>query len=142
MIYEVMVQGTGMVYIKSTSADAAIKAAAMLTADDIAWDDDWRITGAFKRDKLESGRKIFDDEDVSIKKWKERMATTELTDKVLEEWWNMLEDVPMNPITECMEDEYMCWPAGTKREEIWRWFNKHHSKGVAYLLEGSSNRSW
>lgn len=55
-------------------------------------------------------------------------------DKAIESLWRLFEDVPMNPITECMEESFMGWPAGTHREEIWHWFDKNHSKGVYYLL--------
>ena len=40
----------------------------------------------------------------------------------------------MNPETECMEAPFLDFPAGTPREDIWRWFDERHSKGVAYLL--------
>ena len=55
-------------------------------------------------------------------------------DAELQELWEMFEDVPMNPETECMEEAFLGFPAGTHREEIWHWFNERHSKGVAYLL--------
>ena len=32
----------------------------------------------------------------------------------------------------------MGWGVGIHREEIWHWFDVRHSKGVAYLLYGSS----
>lgn len=59
-----------------------------------------------------------------------------LTDAEVEELWNALEDVPMNPETERMEKPFLIFPANTPREEIWNWFDRHHSKGVAYLLYG------
>ena len=55
-------------------------------------------------------------------------------DRELEKLWEQLEDVPMNPITECVEVPFLDFPAGTHREEIWHWFDERHSKGVAYLL--------
>lgn len=58
-------------------------------------------------------------------------------DKLVESLWKLFEDVPMNPETECMEESFMGWPAGTHREEIWHWFDEHHSKGVHYLLYGT-----
>lgn len=57
-------------------------------------------------------------------------------DEYLEELWAELEDVPMDPETERIEQEFFGWPTGTKREEIWHWFDKRHSKGIAYLLYG------
>lgn len=55
-------------------------------------------------------------------------------DVVLEELWARFGDVPMNPETECMEEEFLHFAVGTHREEIWHWFDHRHSKGVAYLL--------
>lgn len=55
-------------------------------------------------------------------------------DEVLEDAWEKLGDVPMNPATEELEEPFWGWPAGTPREEIWHWFDERHSKGIAYLL--------
>lgn len=55
-------------------------------------------------------------------------------DTELEELWDGLEDVPMNPETECIEQDYNIFPAGTSKEDIWKYFDKRHSKGVHYLL--------
>lgn len=57
-------------------------------------------------------------------------------DEELEELWAQFADVPMNPETERIEESFMGWGAGIHREEIWHWFDKRHSKGVAYLLYG------
>ena len=64
------------------------------------------------------------------------METLEERDKRLEELWGVFEDIPMDPETECMEEKFLCFPAGTHREEIWHWFDERHSRGVAYLLYG------
>ena len=63
-----------------------------------------------------------------------QMDTLENRDRVLEMMWNDLEDVPMNPETECIEEDYYCFPAGTNREEIWHWFDERYSRGVVHLL--------
>lgn len=55
-------------------------------------------------------------------------------DAELEELWAQFADVPMDPETERIEEEFMGWGPGIHREEIWGWFDKRHSKGVAYLL--------
>lgn len=59
-------------------------------------------------------------------------------DARLEDLWSQFADVPMNPETECIEAEFMGWGPGIHREEIWHWFDKRHSKGVAYLLYGDA----
>lgn len=60
-------------------------------------------------------------------------------DKELEALWNDLEDVPMDPITETIETDFLDFGAGTHREEIWKWFDERYSKGVYYLLYGQAN---
>ena len=57
-------------------------------------------------------------------------------DKELEKLWTQFADVPMNPETECMEEGFLSFPAGSHREDIWHWFDEQHSKGVVYLLYG------
>lgn len=57
-------------------------------------------------------------------------------DKHIEELWNRFADVPMNPETEKMEEQFLHFPAGTDREEIWHWFDLRYSRGVAALLYG------
>ena len=79
------------------------------------------------------------------------MDTLEERDRLLENYWTKLEDVPMNPETERIEecffnyprfdgDYYFSFPAGTDRLDIWRWFDERHSKGVAYLLTHETNK--
>lgn len=55
-------------------------------------------------------------------------------DKGIEELWEEFEDVPMDPETECMEEGFMHFPAGTPRKDIWEWFDQNHSRGIYYLL--------
>ena len=62
-------------------------------------------------------------------------------DTALEKLWEEFGDVPMNPETECMESPILDFPAGTFREDIWRWFDERHSKGVAYLMYGGTEPS-
>lgn len=58
-------------------------------------------------------------------------------DKKLEELWQELGDVLF------VEDEgkrlvlssdWLHFEPGTEREEIWKWFDKHHSNGVVWLM--------
>lgn len=68
----------------------------------------------------------------------DEIPTIEETDKELEKLWAEFEDVPMNPDTECIDEEFLGFPRETYRDEIWHWFDKRYSKGVAYLLYGGS----
>lgn len=59
-------------------------------------------------------------------------------DNELEELWTQFSDVPMGPDTECIEEAFGEFPAGTNREDIWHWFDERHSKGIAYLMYGGT----
>ena len=67
------------------------------------------------------------------------MKTIKERDMELERLWEELEDVPMDPETECIEEAFYIWPTGTDREEIWHWFDERYSKGVPYLLYGDGS---
>ena len=71
----------------------------------------------------------------------EEIDTLRERDKILEDLWTEFGDVPMNPETECMEQPFLGFPAGTHREDIWHWFDERHSKGVTYLLYGVDARA-
>lgn len=62
------------------------------------------------------------------------MDTLQKRDAELERLWAEFEDVPMNPETEEIEAPFLCFPAGTNREEVWEWFDERHSRGVAKLM--------
>ncbi len=54
-------------------------------------------------------------------------------DTILEYVWATLEDVNTDE-EECTEQDWFIFHAGTHREEIWEWFDKHYNMGVAGLL--------
>ena len=62
------------------------------------------------------------------------METIKERDEYLEQLWDVFADVPCDLETECIEEEFLGFPAGTHREEIWRWFDSRFSKGVVWLL--------
>lgn len=62
------------------------------------------------------------------------MSTLKQRDKLLEEKWLELEDVPVNPETEKLEAPFLHFPIGTDKEDIWHWFDERHSKGIIHLL--------
>lgn len=64
----------------------------------------------------------------------DEIPTLKERDEDIEDLWCQLEDVAMNPETECLEASFLGFPEGTHREEIWHWFDERHSKGVHYLL--------
>lgn len=64
------------------------------------------------------------------------MKTLRERDAELELLWQKFADVPINPDTEKIEEEFIGFPAGTDREDIWHWFDERHSRGVIYLILG------
>lgn len=50
--------------------------------------------------------------------------------------WQEFGDVPMDPITECIEEAWGSFPAGTHREEVWHWFEDTFHISVAKDLMG------
>lgn len=58
-----------------------------------------------------------------------------LDDEKLEYLWEEFGDVLIDD-DECILDDFLGFECGTHREEVWHWFDKHHSKGVAALMFG------
>lgn len=56
-----------------------------------------------------------------------------IDDSKIEKLWDSLTDVLLDD-NECLVSDWKLWKAGTNKEEIWMWFDKHHTKGVYYLL--------
>ncbi len=66
------------------------------------------------------------------------METLAARDLDLEKLWAELEDVPIDPDTEKLEENWFIFQRGTDKETVWHWFDERHSKGVAYLLYGGT----
>ena len=54
-------------------------------------------------------------------------------DELIEAMWNTLEDVNIDE-DECIEQNWFIFDIGTHREAIWHWFDRHHRKGVGWLI--------
>lgn len=52
------------------------------------------------------------------------------------ELWREFGDIPMNPNTECIEEEWNDFSIGTHREEIWHWFEETFNISVGKDLMG------
>lgn len=48
--------------------------------------------------------------------------------------WDEFGDVPMNPETEEIEEQWRQFPNGTNREYIWYWFEETFEISVADLM--------
>lgn len=62
-------------------------------------------------------------------------------DAVVFNLWMEFGDVPMNPTTECIECEWLDFPIGTHREEIWHWFEEKFNVSVAELMYNKGGKS-
>lgn len=60
----------------------------------------------------------------------------EKTMKKIKDLWVQFGEIPMNPETECIEEEWHGFPAGTFREDIWHWFEEKFNVSVAEDLMG------
>ncbi len=54
-------------------------------------------------------------------------------DTELEKLWNLFGEVSVNDDDET-EEEFLKFPEGTDRLEIWHWFDELYSKGVSELM--------
>ena len=70
----------------------------------------------------------------TIEERAKKLMTIKAQDALLEEPWGRLEDVPMDPGSETLEEGFMDFPQGTDREDLWHWFDERYSKGIAHLL--------
>lgn len=59
-----------------------------------------------------------------------------MNDYEIELMWKELTDVPFDEAENEMvlAEDWKQFSKGTSRDEIWEWFDKHHSKGVYHLL--------
>ena len=62
------------------------------------------------------------------------IETIQERDNELEDLWKLFGDVTMDSETECIEEQFLGFPKGTHREDVWRWFDERYSKGVYGLL--------
>lgn len=67
------------------------------------------------------------------------MDSLALRDAALEKLWREFGDLPFDEGTECVEEPFLGFPAGTHRDDVWHWFDERHSRGVHYLLYGDSD---
>lgn len=61
----------------------------------------------------------------------------DMVDEALEREWDELEDIPFSEDKKGvlrLDANWHEFPKGTPRETVWDWFDRHHSKGINYLL--------
>lgn len=60
-----------------------------------------------------------------------------LDDETIEDLWKELGDVPFDEEENgelILAEDWFIFDKGTEREDIWHWFDDHHSQGVGWLL--------
>lgn len=58
----------------------------------------------------------------------------ELSNRLLEDLWFIFGDCSYDPNTETTDEDFMDFPVGTHKEEIWHMFDDAYSKGIEALL--------
>ena len=56
----------------------------------------------------------------------------------LEKLWTKFGEIPIDE-DECIEQEFLNFPKGTEKMEVWQHFDELHSKGVAWLVFGKKS---
>lgn len=67
-----------------------------------------------------------------------------LTDQKIEDMWKEFTNVPFDEDTEgrlLLSEDWYLWEKGTWNEDIWKWFDENHSKGVGWLFENRLSNS-
>lgn len=57
-----------------------------------------------------------------------------IEEEKIKELWEEFGTIPMDPETECIEEDWNGFPAGTFREDIWHWFEETYNVSVAKLM--------
>ena len=55
-------------------------------------------------------------------------------DKNVEALWKEFENVPVDRNGN-LRVAWKAYPKGTNKNDVYDWFNRHHSEGLAYLIE-------
>lgn len=56
--------------------------------------------------------------------------------------WSEFGDVPMDPETECLEEDWHGFPKGTFRKDIWHWFESEFHVSVYELLYKGKHKTY
>ena len=64
--------------------------------------------------------------------WKCAVRTWRNTEKELRGLWLLFSDVPITD-EDCIEEEYLGFPSGSNRFDVWRWFDALWPGGVYNL---------
>lgn len=78
-------------------------------------------------------------ENMNITTENEELETPEPTlqdtiDKNVEVLWKEFQSVPVDRNGN-FKTTWYAFPKGTNKNEVYRWFERHHSKGLSYLME-------
>lgn len=56
-------------------------------------------------------------------------------EKEIERLWELIGEVPVNNDDE-IEEDFLGFPEGTHKEEVWHWFDEEYPAGVCRLMMG------
>ena len=76
---------------------------------------------------------------VQYQEWSESMEEKEMTlqemiDASVEKSWEEFKTVPLDR-NGCLKKSWCAFPKGTNKNDVYGWFNRHHSRGLSYLME-------
>lgn len=57
-----------------------------------------------------------------------------IIDKNVEALWKEFQNVPVDRNGN-LKTAWYAFPKGTNKNDVYDWFNRHHSEGLAYLIE-------
>lgn len=58
----------------------------------------------------------------------------DMIDKNIEALWKEFQSVPVD-CNGNLKAAWYAFPKGTNKNDVYDWFNRHHSKGLTYLME-------
>lgn len=65
-----------------------------------------------------------------------KYIVSDITDNLLSEIWGEFDNIPISEDGETIDEDFFIWSKGHDKIDIWQWFDKHHSKGLAKGLMG------
>ena len=66
------------------------------------------------------------------------MTLQEMIDVSVEKSWEEFKTVPLDR-NGCLKKSWYAFPKGTNKNDVYDWFNRNYSKGLAYLMEEVKN---
>lgn len=63
-----------------------------------------------------------------------KITLQDMIDKNIEASWKEFQNVPLDRNGN-LKVSWKAYPKGTNKNTVYDWFNRHHSRGLSYLIE-------